>query len=390
MADNTIDSLRLEIAADAGIAVRSLDRLAESLLKLQGSLNGIRAGKFQDLANGIRQLSDGMERFSGSVKTADFTRIATGLNKLTGVNVQGVSDASRAINTLTANISEIGKISFDSQGIVNIANSVAQLGRKTVTTAAENIPKLTLGLKQLSSDLSGFQIKGFNFDSLAQLTSSITKLGGKSATTAASGNIDKLAVALRSMMTTLSTAPRVSQNIIQMTQALAQLASAGGKAGTATRSLSSGFLSFSSSSGKAAKSAGGLAAAFGRFYATYWLLIRSLGLFKSAIDISSDLTEVQNVVDVTFGNMTETMNKFASSALQNYGMSELMAKQIASRFQAMGVAMGFAQDEMSNMSIELTKLAGDMASFYNESQESIAYALQSVFTGETEPLMLAA
>lgn len=295
MADNTIDSLQLEISANANVAEKSLEKLAESLLKLKGSLGGISNGQFQNLASGIRQLSDSMERFSGSVKTADFTRIATGLNKLTGVNVQGVSDASRAINTLTANISEIGKISFDSQGIVNIANSVAQLGRKTVTTAAENIPKLTLGLKQLSSDLSGFQIKGVNFDSLAQLTSSITKLGGKSATTAASGNIDKLAVALKSMMTTLSTAPRVSQNIIQMTQALAQLASAGGKAGTATRSLSSGFLSFSSSSGKAAKSAGGLAAAFGKFYATYWLIIRSLGTFKKAIDISSDLTEVDKL-----------------------------------------------------------------------------------------------
>lgn len=115
-----------------------------------------------------------------------------------------------------------------------------------------------------------------------------------------------------------------------------------------------------------------------------------MGVFKSAIDISSDLTEVQNVVDVTFGDMSDKMNEFADSALQMYGMSELTAKQIASRFQAMGVAMGFAQGEMSDMSIELTRLAGDMASFYNVSQEQIATSLQSIFTGETEPLMLAA
>ena len=84
--------------------------------------------------------------------------------------------------------------------------------------------------------------------------------------------------------------------------------------------------------------------------------------------------------------MSDTMNDFADSALQNYGMSELMAKQIASRFQSMGVAMGFAQGKMSEMSIELTKLTGDMASFFNESQESVAKALQSIFTGETEPM----
>lgn len=385
MADN-IDSLQIEISANAGMAEKSLDRLADSLLRLQGSLKGISGGQFQNLSSGIRQMSDAMTRFTSGVKTADFTRIATGLNKLAGVNVQGVSDASRAISTLTANLNQIGNIAFDSQGIANIANAIAQLGRKTVTQATANIPALTQSLSSLVTGLNQIGTVSFDISSLSQLVAAITKLGGKSATTAASGNIDKLAVALKNMMTILSRAPAVSNNLIQMTQALAQLATSGSRAGTATRSLTASFGAFNVSSGKAAKSAGGLAAAFGKFYATYWLLLRSLGMFKKAIDISSDLTEVQNVVDVTFGHMSDTMNEFADSALKNYGMSELMAKQIASRFQAMGVAMGFAQGHMTEMSIELTKLAGDMASFYNVSQDQIATALQSIFTGETEPL----
>lgn len=385
MADN-IDSLQIEITANANNADAAIRRLSTSLLKLKDSLGGVSANQFQNLSNGIRQLAGSMERASGLVKTADFTRIANGLNKLSAVNVQGVSDASRAINTLTANLSQIGQIKFDSQGIANIANSIATLGRKTVTQAVSNIPLLTTALKDLVAGLN--QIGSVNFDvtGLSQLTLSISKLGGKSATIAASGNIGKLSVALKQMMITLSSAPKVSQNLIQMTQALAQLASSGGKAGVATKSLTSAFNGFSVSSKKASKSAGGLAAAFGKFYATYWLVLRGLGLFKDAIDISSDLTEAQNVVDVTFGHMSDTMNEFADSALKNYGMSELMAKQIASRFQAMGVAMGFAQGHMAEMSIELTKLAGDMASFYNVSQDQIATALQSIFTGETEPL----
>lgn len=385
MAEN-IDSLQIEISADAVIAEKSLERLATSLVKLKNSLRGISNGQFQDLSSGVRQLSEAMQRFIGSTKTSDFTRIAAGLNKLSTVNVQGVSDASRAINTLTANLSQIGTIKFDSQGIANIANGIAQLGRKTVTQATTNIPILTQSLKVLVTGLNQIGSVTFDSASLSQLVASITKLGGKSATTAANGNITKLATALRNMMSTLSGAPKVSSNIIQMTQALAQLASAGGRAGTATRSLSTAFNGFSVSSKKASKSAGSLAAAFGKFYATYWLLLRGLDQFKKAINISSDLTEVQNVVDVTFGNMADTMNEFADSALQNYGMSELMAKKIASRFQAMGVSMGFAQGKMTEMSIELTKLAGDMASFYNVSQQEIATGLQSIFTGETEPL----
>lgn len=389
MADN-IDSLQIQISADANKAEAAINRLATSLTKLSGSLGEITNGQFSNLANGISQMAASMSKFSQSVKTQDFTRIATGLNKLATVNVQGVSNASSAINTLTTNLSKIGSIAFDSQGIANIANAIAQLGRKTVTQATANIPALTTALSGLVSGMNSLGSVSFDVSGLTQLTSAITKLGSKSATTAASGNIANLAVALKQMMTTLSTAPAVSQNLIQMTQALAQLAASGSRAGTATQSLANSFNIFSSSAKTARKHTFSLAAAFGKFYATYWLLIRGLSQFKKAIDISSDLTEVQNVVDVTFGDMKYKIEDLAATSITDLGMSELTAKQIASRFQAMGTAMGFTQERMSDMSVELTRLAADMASFYNAEQEDVAKSLQSIFTGETEPLMLAA
>ena len=67
-------------------------------------------------------------------------------------------------------------------------------------------------------------------------------------------------------------------------------------------------------------------------------------------------------------------------------MSELTVKDISSRYQAMGKAMGFANDEMSDMSIKLTELAADMASFYNVEQKDVAEDLESIFTGQTRPL----
>ena len=185
MPDN-IDSLQIEISANASKAEKSLNKLASSLGKIQSALSGIDSGRFQNLSSGILQLSNSMERFSSSVKTADFTRIATGLNKLSSVNVQGVNDASRATNTLTANLGNLGTIAFDSQGIANVANSIAQLGRKTVTQAAANIPILTTSLSGLVTGLNQIGSVQFDISSLSELTSSITKLGGKSATTAAS------------------------------------------------------------------------------------------------------------------------------------------------------------------------------------------------------------
>ena len=107
---------------------------------------------------------------------------------------------------------------------------------------------------------------------------------------------------------------------------------------------------------------------------------------KQAIQVASDLEEVQNVVDVSFGDMADEVEKFANSAIQNFGMSALTAKRMASTFMSMANGMGLAAKDGKNMSLQLTALAGDMASFYNVEQDIAQTALNSIFTGETESL----
>lgn len=107
---------------------------------------------------------------------------------------------------------------------------------------------------------------------------------------------------------------------------------------------------------------------------------------SQAIQTASDLEEVQNVVDVSFGSMANEVEAFAKTAIQSFGMSELTAKQTASTFMAMANGMGLAMKDGKNMSLQLTALAGDMASFYNVRQDVAQTALNSVFTGETESL----
>ena len=106
----------------------------------------------------------------------------------------------------------------------------------------------------------------------------------------------------------------------------------------------------------------------------------------SALQLSSDLEEVQNVVDVTFGNMSGAVNEFSQSAIQNYGLSETIAKKYAGTFGAMAKSFGFATDDAVKMSTALTGLAGDVASFYNLDTDAAYTKLKSVFTGETESL----
>ena len=107
---------------------------------------------------------------------------------------------------------------------------------------------------------------------------------------------------------------------------------------------------------------------------------------RQAIDYASDLVEVQNVVDVTFAEGAEEVNKWSKSALDAYGLNELSAKRYSSTLGAMMKSSGLAGDEVRKMSMDMTALAGDMASFYNLSGDEAFEKIKSGISGETEPL----
>lgn len=107
---------------------------------------------------------------------------------------------------------------------------------------------------------------------------------------------------------------------------------------------------------------------------------------KDCIELGSNLTEVQNVVDVVFPTMNKKVNEFAQNAASTFGLSETMAKKFTGTFGAMANAFGFSEKESYKMSTALTGLAGDVTSFYNISQDEAFTKLKSVFSGETETL----
>ena len=107
---------------------------------------------------------------------------------------------------------------------------------------------------------------------------------------------------------------------------------------------------------------------------------------KECLELGSDLTEVQNVVDVTFPNMAEEISSFAKDAAKQFGLSETMAKRYAGTLGSMAEAFGFTEKQAASMATTLTGLAGDVASFYNINQDEAYTKLKSVFTGETESL----
>lgn len=155
-----------------------------------------------------------------------------------------------------------------------------------------------------------------------------------------------------------------------------------GESDKAARHIESSFTRTGAGIAKASsavlKLGGVIAAAFG---------VKKLVDFgKSCIDLGSDLAEVQNVVDVTYSSLSSQVDSFAQSAITSYGISETMAKKFVGTFGAMSKAFGFTEAQAYEMSTTLTGLSGDVASFYNITQDEAYTKLKAVFTGETEGL----
>lgn len=354
------ESIELQIKSDAQQATRAIGNLQAKLQGLGDTLNSLNGASISNFASGMSQLATSLRSVS-SIDTRTFSKIATNMEKL------GNLDTARLVSSASA-------------------------------------------LKSMATELSGFANISKQSAEITQLTASISKLGSKSASYAAD-NIRNLGSALKEVMTTLSSAPRVSNNIIQMTNALANLSQQGAKVGSASRSLITGFSNTTKSIKSTRSGFRGLASTIGKFYATYWLVMRAVGKTGSAVDLASQLTEVQNVVDTTFGDMASKVDDFTKTSIQDFGMSELTVKQISSRFQALGTSIGISSeqvangtavankalmsqnntlykttDSMADMSLNLTRLAGDMASFYDVDQADVAKSLQSIFSGTIAPL----
>lgn len=415
MADNIIDELNIEIKANANSANSALGELLKKMNALDSSLSRLNGSSLQGLASGVAQLSHSMSAFNSSgVKTKDFTRIATGLNKLGNVNVQGVSDASRAISTLTSNLYNIGTIKFDAQGLTNLTNAISSLGRKTVTQATSNIPLLTQTLTKLINELNKLEQVKFDTQGLANLVSSISKLGGKSVTNSIP-NISSLSRELKKLLQMLSSAPNINKNIVLLINSLATLSKGSSKVKTSLQGISKEFANTETSSKN-------LGSQLTNLYAKFLALKgATLGLGNS-IKRSMDFLETVNFFEVAMEKVgKDSANKWKE---MGYESAEAYANSFSERAKQLTVKMtGFEIDtegnavmlDIPNLGIEpesvlnaqaiyaqmansigligetslntskaLTMLGADWASLRNISFDSAWDKFRSALAGETE------
>jgi len=369
MAD--IDNLQIKISADANKATNALNKLASSLTNFQRSLS-IDTSKLTSISNSIQSIA----------------------NAASSMNTSGIKN----ISTLTNSINRMGKI--DTSGLSRISSA----------------------LKTFSADMAGTKVDGVG--DIASIASSISRLGGVASGRAIT-NIPLLAKNLKQLFTTLSTAPNVSENIIRMTNALAGLASTGAASGRAANSLGRNLNTYTASAKRATKSTFSLAAAFGRFYATYFLVIRGIKSLWKSIEGTTDYIEAFNYYTVAFNKVGKEWGKdfekfgydnaedyaqsfgsrvnellgkmsglkvdvdgglISESGMKNLGLNLQEITQYASQLASITNSLGQTGEVTTAISKSMTMLAGDISSLFNVDYSTVATNLQSGLIGQSRAL----
>lgn len=108
--------------------------------------------------------------------------------------------------------------------------------------------------------------------------------------------------------------------------------------------------------------------------------------YTASVKGAADLTETVSKTETVFGNFYSNVERWSETSIETMGIAQSTALEMASLYGDMATGMGFSQSAASEMSMSLTSLAADLASFKNISIDTAETALKSVFTGETESL----
>lgn len=368
-----LDSLEVKITGTATKAINSVDKLINQLTRLSTSLATVNGSSLSGLANGVSQLGSAMQNMNAG--TADFTRLAKNIAKIGSVDSVAITNTATSLQAVTKAVASISAIPQNATQVTEFAKSLGKLGSKSIENAIVNIPKL--------------------------------------------GN------ALNGLMTTLSRAPTVSQNVIQMTNALANLASQGSKVGTSSNSLQKSLYGVSTSVRTATKSSWNLASAIGKFYATYFMVIRGSKKLIEAIKSTTDYIEAFNYQAVAFGKIgsewdkdyekygydnatayaesfqsrvNDTLGKLSGlkvnvqgglleeSGAKNLGLNIQEITQYASQLASVTNSLGQTGEATTAITKSMTMLAGDISSLFNVDYSTVAQNLQSGLIGQSRAL----
>ena len=423
MADNTIDTLDIQISSSTEKAVRALTNLSNKLTEVNSALSGVNTnglrscvrelGKLKELDIGkMTSIADGIGKFSNSIKTmggvdykgSGLNAVINSINRLSQVDVSGFD--SGKLGEIIHKLSNLAEIPDVSSGVNRFVNSMARLANsgEYIANVSAELPALGSSLKFITESFIG--VDGISdsvnrfVQSIAQLASAGNKIGQTSS------QLGTLANEVLSFFNVMKTAPRISENTIRMTEALAQLATASGKINKATNSLSNSFSRLSNSTnglgnaGKklssmigaassaltgfgnnanvTSKKVGSLTSQLAGLYAKFFTVTRGIKALWNSVNSASDYVETLNYFNSAFDQVTDGLdiskwqNAGVKSAEEYVGSFEKRAKELTKKMtgfevsdagdltRTKGVSLGLDPKQTMNYQATYAQMASSM------------------------------
>lgn len=292
MADNTIDTLNIQIDSSTTQAVRSINNLVKKLDTLNTAIGNLDISRLNNFSNSLKSL--------GSVNFK-----ANGLNSaINAINRLGKSDFSQfdtgKLGEILTEMQKLDAIPDVSPSVSRFTTAIAKLAGtgQYIGNVSKELPNLATGLNNTAAKLISMSEVSASTNAFITSLGKLASAGDKTGKTAS--QLSTLAQEVLKFFNVMKNAPEISNNTVQMTTALAQLANSGVKAETASRSLSNGLNSIQSASGSASTKLGSLLSLFSKL-STYAL--RACGkasasllkLGKSALTVKSQLSKLPNI-----------------------------------------------------------------------------------------------
>ena len=382
MADNTIDTLDIQISSSTEKAVRALTNLSNKLTEVNSALSGVNTnglrscvrelGKLKELDIGkMTSIAVGIGKFSNSIKTmggvnykgSGLNAVINSINRLSQVDISSFDTGK--LGEIIHKLSNLTEIPDVSSGVNRFVNSMARLANsgEYIANVSAELPGLGRNLKSIVESFTsvGDISEPVNrlVQSIAQLASSGNRIGQTSS------QLGTLAKEVLSFFDVMKTAPKISENTIRMTEALAKLANAGGKVNSATNSMANSFSRLSSSSSglsriggkissairgassslssfgntaeKASKKAGNLTSQIASLYFKFFTLKRIITAVWKSISSASNYVETLNYFNSAFDQVTDGLDVSkwkevgAKSAEEYIGSFEKRTKELTKK-----------------------------------------------------------
>lgn len=257
MADNTIDTLNIQIESSTTQAVRSINNLVKKLDTLNTAIGNLDISRLNNFSNSLKSL--------GSVNFK-----ANGLNAaINAINRLGKSDFSQfdtgKLGKILTEMQKLDAIPDVSPSVSRFTTAIAKLAGtgQYIGNVSKELPNLATGLNNAATKLGSMSEVSASTNAFITSLGKLAGAGDKTGKTAS--QLSTLAQEVLKFFDVMKSAPDISSSTIRMTEALAVLASSGSKVGRATSSVSNSFNTLSSLGSKASTVINGLTNAFQKF-----------------------------------------------------------------------------------------------------------------------------